>query len=104
MNCPFPAGSGMKEIGGAFRDNLLPAIDEVQARSHHDLRRLRLPHRRSARPFTLTDEDFAELTALMKQAATDHCEGRLVSVLEGGYNLSGLASAVTAHVETLLED
>jgi acetoin utilization deacetylase AcuC-like enzyme len=35
------------------------------------------------------------------QAAEEHCQGRLVSVLEGGYNLSGLATAVTAHVGAL---
>jgi acetoin utilization deacetylase AcuC-like enzyme len=34
--------------------------------------------------------------------AERHCSGRLVSVLEGGYNLQGLASAVVAHVGTLL--
>ncbi len=36
-------------------------------------------------------------------AAEDHCHGRLISVLEGGYNLSGLASAVTALVKALVE-
>lgn len=52
--------------------------------------------------FTLTNENFAELTRLMLKAAADHRKGRLVSVLEGGYNLTGLASAVTAHVGALL--
>jgi acetoin utilization deacetylase AcuC-like enzyme len=31
------------------------------------------------------------------------CEGRLVSLLEGGYNIDGLAQATATHVETLLE-
>ena len=51
---------------------------------------------------TLTDENFDELTKLMLQAAADHCHDRLISVLEGGYNLSGLASAVTAHVGAMV--
>jgi acetoin utilization deacetylase AcuC-like enzyme len=38
---------------------------------------------------------------MLMQSADEHCEGRLVSVLEGGYNLTGLASAVTAHVGAL---
>ena len=33
--------------------------------------------------------------------AADHCEGRLVSLLEGGYNIEGLALAATEHVRVL---
>jgi acetoin utilization deacetylase AcuC-like enzyme len=51
--------------------------------------------------FTLRDEDFVTLTNLLKSFAAENCQGRLVSVLEGGYNLAGLASAVTAHVAAL---
>jgi acetoin utilization deacetylase AcuC-like enzyme len=53
--------------------------------------------------FTLTDSDLADLTAAAMAMAAEHAEGRLVSVLEGGYNLSGLASAAAAHVKTLIE-
>lgn len=51
--------------------------------------------------FTLSDEDFAELTAIMLEIADKHAGGRLVSVLEGGYNLPGLASAALSHVKAL---
>jgi acetoin utilization deacetylase AcuC-like enzyme len=51
--------------------------------------------------FTLTDDDFADLTHAVMQMAERHAGGRLVSLLEGGYNLSGLASAAARHVETL---
>ena len=51
--------------------------------------------------FTLSDADFAELTEIALEIADKHAGGRLVSVLEGGYNLAGLASAVTAHVRAL---
>jgi acetoin utilization deacetylase AcuC-like enzyme len=50
----------------------------------------------------LAVEDFAELTTLLVQAAQVHCHGRLVSCLEGGYNLDRLPECVTAHVEALL--
>ena len=49
--------------------------------------------------FTLTDEDFADLT----RAVMGINNGRVVSVLEGGYNLEGLASAAAAHVAALLD-
>ena len=51
--------------------------------------------------FTLTDPDFARLTTIMLEIAARHASGRLLSVLEGGYNLSGLSSAVVAHVTSL---
>jgi acetoin utilization deacetylase AcuC-like enzyme len=51
--------------------------------------------------FTLTDQDFVDLTAVVMAIADKHCSGRLVSVLEGGYDLAGLAAGATAHVQTL---
>ena len=51
--------------------------------------------------FTLEDDDFAELTRIVLEIAHKHAGGRLVSVLEGGYNLAGLGSAAAAHVSTL---
>ena len=47
--------------------------------------------------FELTDEDFVDLTGLVLEMARQHAGGRVVSVLEGGYNLTGLASAAAAH-------
>lgn len=49
----------------------------------------------------LQDEDFVEMTRAVKQWAASSCEGRLVSCLEGGYNLETLGETVRAHVEEL---
>jgi acetoin utilization deacetylase AcuC-like enzyme len=103
INCPFPAGSGPHEILGAFKDILLPAAtdfrpDFVLISAGFDSR--------MGDPlgqFRLNDENFAELTHVMTDFAVLHCARRLVSVLEGGYNLEGLASAAEAHVRALLE-
>ena len=51
--------------------------------------------------FRLSDADFAELTSVMMEVADKHSQGRLISVLEGGYNLDGLTRAVGAHAHTL---
>lgn len=51
----------------------------------------------------LTDDDFVELTRMVCGWAGELCGGRVVSVLEGGYNPEGLASAVMAHVGVLCE-
>ena len=52
--------------------------------------------------FRLTDPDFAELTDVLVDIANRHAGGRLVSVLEGGYNIAGLASASAAHCRRLV--
>ena len=52
--------------------------------------------------FLLTDEDFADLTRMLREIAAKYSNGKLVSVLEGGYSLEGLASGVRAHVDALL--
>jgi acetoin utilization deacetylase AcuC-like enzyme len=49
----------------------------------------------------LKDEDFVAMTRSVKQWASDSCQGRLVSCLEGGYNLQTLGETVRAHVEEL---
>ncbi len=51
--------------------------------------------------FRLTDTDFTDLTKIMLEIAGTHANGRLVSVLEGGYSLSGLEAAVGAHIKAL---
>lgn len=51
--------------------------------------------------FNLTTEDFRELTSIMKDIAFEYAEGRLLSVLEGGYSLRALEEVIPAHVGVL---
>jgi acetoin utilization deacetylase AcuC-like enzyme len=102
MNFPFPAGSGREEILGAVENSLLPAADRfrpdlVLISAGFDSR-IGDPLGR----FTLTDEDFADLTRRVMEMADRYAGGRVVSMLEGGYNLEGLASAASAHVDALM--
>jgi acetoin utilization deacetylase AcuC-like enzyme len=102
LNCPLPAGAGRREILGAFEQQLVPAMREfnpelILVSAGFDSRvddPLGL--------FRLTDPDFVDLTRLMLELADTCCGGRLVSVLEGGYNIEGLMSATVAHVGALL--
>jgi acetoin utilization deacetylase AcuC-like enzyme len=101
LNCPLPAGSGRKEILECFDQKLLPAMRKFRpelvlisagfdSRAGDPLGR-----------FTLTDEDFCDMTKRVREIAELSAQGRVVSVLEGGYSLQGLASATTAHVRAL---
>jgi acetoin utilization deacetylase AcuC-like enzyme len=104
VNCPFPAGAGRDQVLGAFRDYLVPAAarfrpDLVLISAGFDSRRGDpLGH------FTLDDADFADLTTLMLEIAGQYAAGRLLSVLEGGYNLPGLGAALAAHAAALTRD
>jgi acetoin utilization deacetylase AcuC-like enzyme len=103
MNCPFPAGSGKAEILGAFRKKLIPVMRDYKPElvilsAGFDSRRGDPLGR-----FTLGEGDFRELTSIALEIADSHCQGRVVSLLEGGYSLEGLTRAVAAHVETLVE-
>lgn len=51
----------------------------------------------------LTEEDYAWFTREVRHFADEVCDGRFVSVLEGGYDLEGLAASARAHVEALVE-
>jgi acetoin utilization deacetylase AcuC-like enzyme len=48
-------------------------------------------------------EDYAWLTQQLVAMANRHCAGRIISVLEGGYNLESLARCAAVHVQGLLE-
>jgi len=97
LNAPCVAGSGRKVILAAFEEGLRPAMrkfkpDFVLISAGFDSR--------VGDPLgqlTLSDPDFADLTHIMLEIGG----GRVVSVLEGGYSLSGLGAAAAAHVEAL---
>lgn len=102
LNCPFPAGSGRAEILGAFETKLVPAMEKFRP----DLVLVSAGFdSREGDPlgaFKLTDQDFTDLTGIVRSIADRTAEGRVVSLLEGGYHLAGLAAAATAHVRALL--
>jgi acetoin utilization deacetylase AcuC-like enzyme len=101
-NCPLPAGVSGAELLAVWREELLPRAeafspDFVLVSAGFDSR--------AGDPlgdFRLQDEDFAALTQLLLDIAAEQAQGRLVSCLEGGYDLAGLASASAAHVACLM--
>jgi len=103
INIPLPAGSGDSEYLQAFEDKLKPAAidfspDFVLVSAGFDAHKDDL-----LGGMNVTPQGFAEMTRIVKQIAEKCCEGRLVSVLEGGYHLEGLADSVEAHIRILME-
>ena len=103
LNAPLPAGSGDRDFLRAFSEQLVPAAgqfrpDFVLVSAGFDA------HRDDPLGgMGVTTEGFAEMTRIVKRIAEEHCQGRLVSVLEGGYDLDGLAASVAAHLRILME-
>ncbi len=103
INRPFPAGAGNNEIIGVFRDEFLKAAKDFKPDlalissgfdSHIDdpLGGLRID-----------DDGFRELTRIVLEIADISGNGRLVSIIEGGYSLRNLAAVVPAHIEELMK-
>jgi len=103
VNCPLPPGSGSDAFRAAYRDVILPRLrqfdpsfvlisagfDAHAADPMADLR--------------LQVADFDWVTREILAIADKSCDGRLVSVMEGGYDTRALAACVAAHVRALME-
>ena len=103
INCPLPAGSGREEVLDAYQRRLIPAL-----RSYRPQLLLISAgfDSRAGDPlgqFRLTDQDFADHTRILLDFAADSCGGKVLSLLEGGYNLAGLGKAVKSHVSQLMD-
>ena len=102
VNAPLPPGSTGAAFRAAWLEKILPALDRFapellivsagfDAHKADPLAQLRLE-----------TEDFGWITTKLLELAEKHCSGRLVSVLEGGYDLDALAASAALHVRTLL--
>lgn len=103
INIPLEPGSGDDEYRRAFEQTVFPALERYQPQfllvsagfdaSEYDP----LAHMR------VTAEGFLWMSRQLRRAADRLCQGRLVSVLEGGYDLGSLAECVSLHIQALME-
>jgi acetoin utilization deacetylase AcuC-like enzyme len=103
LNVPLAAGSGDAAYKKAFGERLKPAAaafkpDFVLISAGFDAAQDDLLGQ-----MKVTPEGYAELTRIVKGIAAEYAKGRLVSVLEGGYNLEALAASVEAHLRALMQ-
>jgi acetoin utilization deacetylase AcuC-like enzyme len=103
LNVPLPRRAGDGEIMAAYESVLVPALQTKNFRPDLVMISAGFDSRvdDTLGTFTISDKGFADLTRFTKALAEAFCKGRLVSVLEGGYNPAGLAQAVSAHVRAL---
>ncbi len=102
VNAPLRAGDGGKEFRAAMDSIILPRVngfapDLIVISAGFDAH-IRDP----LASLNLVEDDFAWVTTKLMAIADRRAQGRLVSVLEGGYDLEGLGRSVAAHVATLM--
>jgi len=102
FNAPLSAGDGGAELRAAFTDRILPALDAFSPELVVVSAGFDAHERDPLGSLSMTADDFAWVTRELMTAAERHCDGRLVSVLEGGYDLQGLRESVAAHVAELM--
>jgi acetoin utilization deacetylase AcuC-like enzyme len=103
FNSPLAAGDGGAELREAFEDRILPALDSFRPELIIVSAGFDAHERDPLGSLRMTADDFAWVTRELMKSAEKNCEGRLVAVLEGGYDLQGLADSVSAHVGELMK-
>jgi len=102
INVPVPAYTKGDEIRGIVEQQWLPALERFKPEmifisAGFDA------HRDDGMAFLrLLEPDYAWVTALVRQVAAKHACGRIVSLLEGGYDLDALGNSAAAHVRVLM--
>jgi acetoin utilization deacetylase AcuC-like enzyme len=104
LNVPLPVGATDAQTQDALEAVLIPAArkfrpDFILISAGFDAMRGDL-----LGCFDVTPEGFAVMTRIVMSLAEEMCRGRIVSVLEGGYRLDGLADCVAAHLDALRRD
>jgi acetoin utilization deacetylase AcuC-like enzyme len=101
LNVPLPTGTSDAQILEALEKTFTPAARAFKpefvliSAGFDAMRNDLLGH------FDVTPEGFAAITRVVAELAGECCQGRVVSVLEGGYRLDGLGESVVAHVRAL---
>ncbi len=103
FNVPLPPGAGGADFRAAMTEVVLPAIDAHAPQLILISAGFDAHARDPLANLNLVESDFAWATNRLCDLAAKHCGGRVVSTLEGGYDLAALASSTQAHVRVLME-
>jgi len=101
VNVPLPAGAGSREFREAVRERWLPALDEFSPELILFSAGFDAHREDQLAMLQLGDADYGWVTEELKAVAGRHCEGRMVSMLEGGYSLGALGRSAVQHIKVL---
>ncbi|WP_417412090.1 histone deacetylase family protein [Hoeflea sp.] len=103
FNAPLSANDGSDHFREAFRTRILPALEETRPDLIIISAGFDAHHRDPLAEINLVADDFDWATGKLMDVAGRYCGNRVVSLLEGGYDLVGLAESAAAHVIRLQE-
>jgi acetoin utilization deacetylase AcuC-like enzyme len=103
VNLPLPPGAGGNELRAAFETDVLPALERFGAEFLFISAGFDAHASDPLANLAFTEGDFAWATRTLCSHASRTCGGRVVSTLEGGYDLAALARSASAHVRALME-
>jgi len=101
-NAPLRPGDGGERFKAAMDDRLLPALDAFKPELLLISAGFDAHRNDPLANLQLVEEDFAWATLVLMDVAERHCGGKVVSMLEGGYDLRGLSGSVSVHVQALI--
>lgn len=102
VNAPLRAGDGSDVFRDAFESALLPRLEDFQPDLIIISAGFDAHWRDPLANLNLVEPDYAWATQKLMEIADRHAKGRVVSILEGGYDLEGLSKSVAAHVTALM--
>jgi acetoin utilization deacetylase AcuC-like enzyme len=102
VNAPLPPGAGSAAWRRAMETHVLPALDAFAPDLILVSAGFDAHHADPLAQMTLDESDFAWAGQVLRERALQHCKGKLVSTLEGGYDLAALSRSAHAYVEALL--
>ncbi|WP_308418552.1 histone deacetylase family protein [Chitinimonas arctica] len=100
-NVPLKAGSRGDELRNAVQTHWLPALAAFQPEMIFISAGFDAHREDEMAGLGLVEDDYAWVTERLMDVAAEHAQGRIVSVLEGGYALSALGRSATAHIRAL---
>ncbi|MDX8489995.1 histone deacetylase family protein [Mesorhizobium sp. VK22B] len=103
VNAPLAPSTGSETFRDAFLSRVLPSVDAFAPDLIIISAGFDAHHRDPLAEINLTEDDFDWATGQLMDRAGRHSANRLVSLLEGGYDLQGLAFSVAAHVGRLMK-
>ena len=103
VNAPLSPNTGSETFREAFKSRVLPAVDRFQPDLVIISAGFDAHHRDPLAEINLTEDDFDWATGQLMDRAARFSNNRVVSLLEGGYDLQGLAFSVGAHVKRLMK-
>lgn len=101
INVPLPAGTDGAAFRKAVTQYWLPALERFQPEMLFISAGFDAHWQDDMAQFKLTESDYTWVTQLIKEVADKHAHGRIVSMLEGGYELHALGRSVAAHIKVL---